>query len=93
MGTCGLQARDFELLGFADFDVILATGIDEAESPWERFALTRAIEVAPAYLGELADAVPRRRTSSSRTRCSTGSRPSPSPGTSTTQSPATPRAR
>ena len=62
MGTCGLQARDFELLGFADFDVILATGIDEAESPWERFALTRAIEVAPAYLGELAESVPRRST-------------------------------
>ena len=59
MGTCGLQARDFELLGFRDFDVVLAIGLDEAESP----GAVRAPpddEVAAVHLGELADGIPRR---------------------------------
>jgi thiamine pyrophosphate-dependent acetolactate synthase large subunit-like protein len=54
MGTCGLQARDFELLGFADYDTIVATGIDPEESPQERFALAPVVEVPPTKLGELA---------------------------------------
>ena len=33
MGTCGLQARDFELLDFASYDAIIATGTEHAESP------------------------------------------------------------
>jgi thiamine pyrophosphate-dependent acetolactate synthase large subunit-like protein len=32
MGTCGLQRDDFLLLGFADFAVVLAIGLDEAEA-------------------------------------------------------------
>jgi len=31
LGTCGLQANDFELLGFGDAGVIVATGLDPDE--------------------------------------------------------------
>jgi hypothetical protein len=54
LGTCGLQARDFELLGWADADAILATGLDDAESPRDRFALAPVLDVAPVDLAELA---------------------------------------
>src|SRR6266536_1006795 len=54
MGTCGLQARDFELLDFASYDAILATGIDVDESPRERFELAPVVEVPPGQLGHLA---------------------------------------
>jgi acetolactate synthase-1/2/3 large subunit len=54
MGTCGLQARDFELLGFATYDAIVATGIDADESPRERFALAPVVDVAPGALDALA---------------------------------------
>jgi Thiamine pyrophosphate enzyme, central domain len=57
MGTCGLQERDFELLGFAGYDAIVATGVDPAESPRERFALAPVVEVPPTKLGELAQQV------------------------------------
>ena len=53
MGTCGLQRDDFELLGFADFDLILAIGIDPAESPTPRFALTEVAFISPLALDEL----------------------------------------
>ncbi len=55
MGTCGLQRDDFALLGLAGFDVVLAIGIDPAESPVERFGLTRVAEAAPGRLDALAD--------------------------------------
>jgi len=32
MGTCGLQRDDFTLLGLADYDLVLAVGLDPAES-------------------------------------------------------------
>jgi acetolactate synthase-1/2/3 large subunit len=57
MGTCGLQARDFELLGFSGFDAIVATGIDPAESPHEHFGLAPVVEVSPRELGRLAQQV------------------------------------
>jgi len=58
MGTCGLQARDFELLGFGELDLIIATGIDEAESPPARYALAPDIEiVAPCNLLPLSGTV------------------------------------
>lgn len=61
MGTCGLQRDDFALLGFADFDVVLAIGIDPAESPIERFGLTRVAVASPGRLDALArDLAPRR---------------------------------
>lgn len=57
MGTCGLQARDFELLGFAGYDAVVATGIDPAESPPDRFALAPVVEVPARELGRLAQQV------------------------------------
>ena len=53
MGTCGLQADDFTLLGFSDYDLILATGIDPVESPPERYALAPVVEVPPKFLETL----------------------------------------
>lgn len=53
MGTCGLQRDDFTLLGFETFDVILAIGIDEAESPLHRFALADVCTADPGQLTEL----------------------------------------
>lgn len=52
MGTCGLQEEDFELLGFADYDLIVATGIDPAESPEDRFALAPVVHIPPSVLAK-----------------------------------------
>jgi thiamine pyrophosphate-dependent enzyme len=57
MGTCGLQARDFELLDFASHDAIVATGTTLAESPRERFALAPVVEIPSRDLGRLASLV------------------------------------
>src|SRR2546421_4542695 len=57
MGTCGLQARDFELLDLASYDAIVATGTTLAESPPERFALAPVVEIPPGELGRLAEMV------------------------------------
>lgn len=57
LGTCGLQARDFELLGFGDANAIVTTGLDDDESPHARFALAPVIDVGPAELGALAGRV------------------------------------
>jgi Thiamine pyrophosphate enzyme, central domain len=59
MGTCGLQARDFELLDFASYDAIVATGTDLAESPEERFGLAPIVDIPPTALGRLAEKVTR----------------------------------
>jgi len=56
LGTCGLQARDFELLGWSDADAIIATGIDDAESPRAHFALAPVLDIDPRDLVELARA-------------------------------------
>jgi thiamine pyrophosphate-dependent acetolactate synthase large subunit-like protein len=57
LGTCGLQARDFELLGWADADAIVAIGVDDDESPRDRYALTRVVDVAPEVLADAAGRV------------------------------------
>src|SRR2546430_3205547 len=57
MGTCGLQARDFELLDLASYDAIVATGTTLAESPPERFALAPVVEIPPSELVRLAEVV------------------------------------
>jgi thiamine pyrophosphate-dependent acetolactate synthase large subunit-like protein len=54
LGTCGLQARDFELLGFAEAETIVTTGLSEAESPRERYALAPTIDVRPSDLAASA---------------------------------------
>ncbi len=60
MGTCGLQARDFELLGLADVDLLWVTGIDPDESPRERYELgARVVPIAPADLEPFAAQVAR----------------------------------
>lgn len=58
-GTAGLQARDFELAGLGDVDVLVTSGLDPAEvtsSPWEGRA--EVIDVAPADLAMFADTLP-----------------------------------
>jgi hypothetical protein len=57
LGTCGLQARDFALLGFADVDIIITTGLSENESPRERFALAPTVDIAPSDLASNAGRV------------------------------------
>jgi thiamine pyrophosphate-dependent acetolactate synthase large subunit-like protein len=60
LGTCGLQARDFDLLGFADLDLLWVTGIDPDESPADRYELgARVVPIAPADLQPFADLVAR----------------------------------
>jgi hypothetical protein len=59
MGTCGLQSDDFALLGFADYELILATGIDPLESPQERFALAPVVHIEPFDLLAMVESVPR----------------------------------
>jgi hypothetical protein len=54
MGTAGLQARDFELLGFDGADLIVTTGLDADESPRSRYALAPVVDIAPEELGALA---------------------------------------
>jgi hypothetical protein len=50
MGTAGLQARDFELLGFGDAGAVVASGIDPDESAPEHFALAPVVAVTPPRL-------------------------------------------
>ena len=54
MGTVGLQARDFELAGFADADRIIAVGVDERETPRDRWALSKVTDADPTDLPHLA---------------------------------------
>lgn len=60
LGTCGLQARDFELLGFADLDLLWTVGLDPAESPAERIELgARVVPIQSADLAPFATGVAR----------------------------------
>lgn len=55
LATAGLQARDFELGGLAVADLIMATGIDPAEAPPDRWRnLAPVAEVPPGALDPLA---------------------------------------
>jgi thiamine pyrophosphate-dependent acetolactate synthase large subunit-like protein len=49
LGTCGLQARDFELLGWHDAEVIVTTGLTDEVSP-DQYALAPVVDVEPADL-------------------------------------------
>jgi hypothetical protein len=56
LGTCGLQARDFELLGWAGAATILTTGLtDEVETA--RYALAPVVDIPPGDLADLAGLV------------------------------------
>jgi hypothetical protein len=51
-GTAGLQARDFELAGLGDLDVLVTSGLDPDEltsSPWEGRA--EVVDIPPSQLG------------------------------------------
>ncbi len=63
LATVGLQADDFLLSELDRADLIIATGLDLAESPEERWRLAPALTVPPAALAPLAE------------RCSPGRRP------------------
>lgn len=53
LGTVGLQARDFELGGFADSDLIVASGIDPDESPAHRWALAPVLDLPVAAIPDV----------------------------------------
>jgi hypothetical protein len=55
LATVGLQAEDFVLAGLAEVDLIIATGLDWAESPDRRWQLAPTLTVAPAALAALAE--------------------------------------
>lgn len=60
LGTCGLQSRDFELLGFADLDLLWVVGVDPDESPPDRYELgARVVPIAPADLEVFAGHIAR----------------------------------
>jgi hypothetical protein len=55
LATAGLQARDFELGGLAEADLVVACGIDPAEAPPDRWrGLAPVVEVPPGALDPLA---------------------------------------
>ena len=54
LATAGLQARDFELGGLADADLIVTTGVD-GEVPDAAWRLAPAVEVPPAGLSWLSE--------------------------------------
>jgi hypothetical protein len=56
--TVGLQARDFELGGLADADLVVTAGLDEREAPasaWHAGSGVPVVDVAPGALGPLAE--------------------------------------
>jgi hypothetical protein len=56
-GTAGLQARDFELAGLAEVDVLVTSGLDDDEvttTPWAGRA--EVVDVAPTALAAAAEA-------------------------------------
>jgi thiamine pyrophosphate-dependent acetolactate synthase large subunit-like protein len=50
LGTCGLQARDFELLGVGDADAVVTVGLDPDESPIERLGPVPTLRLDPGDL-------------------------------------------
>ena len=55
LATVGLQADDFVLSELDRADLIIATGLDPAESPDDRWRLAPALTVPPAGLAPLAE--------------------------------------
>jgi thiamine pyrophosphate-dependent acetolactate synthase large subunit-like protein len=53
--TVGLQARDFELGGLREADLIVATGVDLLEAPPERWRVAQVLDVEPGSLATLAE--------------------------------------
>jgi len=60
LGTCGLQERDFELLGFGELDLLWVVGLDPDESPADRYELgARVVTIQPADLAVFASGIAR----------------------------------
>jgi thiamine pyrophosphate-dependent enzyme len=57
LATIGLQADDFVLSGLDQADLIIATGLDHAESPDDRWRLAPAFTIPPAGLAPLAERI------------------------------------
>jgi hypothetical protein len=55
LATVGLQADDFVLGGLSDVDLIIATGLDQWESPADRWQLAPSFIVPPGALAPLAE--------------------------------------
>jgi hypothetical protein len=56
--TVGLQARDFELGGLADADLVVTAGLDPREAPdgaWHADPAVPVVALAPGALGPLAE--------------------------------------
>jgi len=52
-GTAGLQARDFELAGLSEADLVIASGLDPDESPLDALGSALVQEVEPWQLAAL----------------------------------------
>jgi len=55
LATVGLQADDFVLSGLGEVDLIIATGLDQAESPDRRWKLAPALHLPPRGLAPFAE--------------------------------------
>jgi hypothetical protein len=53
-GTAGLQARDFELAGFGEAELVIAVGVDPDEAPRRLWAQGQVLDVEPWQLAALA---------------------------------------
>ncbi|CAN5416137.1 hypothetical protein BH10ACT3_BH10ACT3_07270 [soil metagenome] len=53
-GTAGLQERDMELAGLPQADIVIASGLDPAETPLDQLGSWVVQEVPPGQLGALA---------------------------------------
>ncbi|HEY8526482.1 MAG TPA: hypothetical protein VIL48_16025 [Acidimicrobiales bacterium] len=60
--TVGLQARDLELGGLADADLVITAGLDEREVPGGAWTGAPTLDLAPGALGPLAERWGRPRT-------------------------------
>lgn len=62
LATVGLQARDAELAGVGESDLLVLVGVDPLEAPPERWHLAPVLEVPTAMLAPLAETWSRPRT-------------------------------
>jgi thiamine pyrophosphate-dependent acetolactate synthase large subunit-like protein len=59
LATVGLQARDFELGGCSDADLVIATGVDDDEAPPALWQHAPHVVVAPGALDPIAEVLDR----------------------------------
>lgn len=59
LATIGLQRDDFSLGGFGEADLIVTSGVDEAEAPPGLWRLAPVVEIAPIDLAATSEAIHR----------------------------------